>query len=272
MRIAACQMVSGLNAEENVIRAVTLIGAGAESGAELVVLPEHFAFLPQDDFALLGVAEDFGDGPIQEAVRMAAVRHRIWVAAGSIPLKTEDPARITNSLLVYDPKGDAVARYDRIHCFRYARGNEEFYDEARVMRPGRKAVSFTLTTWDGRELTVGLALGFDLRFPELFRALDPVDLQLLPATFTETTGRAHWATLLAARAVENQCYVVAAAQGGTHESGRRTWGHSRIVDPWGNLAAEFPAGEGIVIGDFDERLLRSVRGMLPALEARSSFE
>lgn len=268
MRIAACQMISGLDPEDNVLHALKLISAAAESGAQLVVLPEHFARVDRDDLSLLEIAEAPGSGPIQDAVRTAAMRLNLWIAAGSIPLKSDDPAHFFNSLLVFNPKGETAARYDRIHCFRYARPGDEAYDESRFMARGKDPVSFTLDTWDGNSVRVGLALGFDLRFPELFRSLGQCDLMLLPATFTETTGRAHWSTLLAARAVENQCYVAAAAQGGEHACGRRTWGHSRLIDPWGNTVSELPSGEGIVIGDLDPRLISSVRRMLPALDSR----
>ena len=267
MRISACQMVSGLDPEENVLHALKLIGAAAESGAELVVLPEHFACVDRDDRSLLAVAESFNNGPIQDAIRTAALRHNVWICAGSVPIACDD-SHFYNACIVYDPKGETAARYDRIHRFEYRRGDDEAYDESRFVQAGANPVSFRLTTWDGVELRVGLALGFDLRFPELFRSLGTCDLILLPATFTEITGRAHWATLLAARAIENQCYVAAAAQGGLHECGRRTWGHSRLIDPWGNMVSELPSGEGIVIGDIDPKLIANVRAMLPALDAR----
>ena len=268
MRISACQMTSGWDAEQNVLRALNLIAASAESGAELVVLPEHFAQLHCDEFPLLSIAENFEDGPIQESIRLAAIRHQLWICAGSIPIRSSDPSRFYNSTIVYNPKGDVAARYDRMHLFRYRRGSDESYDESRAVVPGKHPISFRLTTWDGLDVHIGLSLGFDLRFPELFRCYAPVDMILLPAVFTETTGRAHWSTLLSARAIENECYVVAAAQTGQHECGRRTWGHSRVVDPWGNIASELPTGEGIVIADFDETLVSSVRRMLPVLENR----
>lgn len=268
MRISACQMVSGLDPEENVLRALKLISASAESGAELVVLPEHFARVDRDDSSLLGIAEAYESGPIQDAIRTAAMRHQIWIAAGSIPIRGDDSTHFFNASIVYNPKGEAAARYDRIHLFRYTREGVEAYDESRFVQAGKHPVSFKLTTWDGLELRVGLTLGFDLRFPELYRSFGAMDLALVPSTFTETTGRAHWATLLAARAIENQCYICAATQGGSHECGRRTWGHSRIIDPWGNMVSELPAGEGIIIGDYDPNLISSVRRMLPALDAR----
>lgn len=271
MRISACQMVSGLDPEENVLHALKLISAAADSGAQLIVLPEHFARVASDDQSLLSIAERFNDGPIQDAIRTAAMRYNAWICAGSIPIQGEDDTHFYNACIVYDPNGETAARYDRIHRFRYHRGNEEAYDESRYVLAGKSPVSFRLATWDGLELRVGLSLGFDLRFPELYRSLGACDLLLVPATFTETTGRAHWATLLAARAIENQCYVAAAAQGGEHECGRRTWGHSRLIDPWGNMVSELPTGEGIVIGDIDPRLITNVRTMLPALDGRELY-
>lgn len=271
MRISACQMVSGRDPEANVVRAVNLISASAESGADLVVLPENFALFSAEPRETVAAGEVWGDGPIQEAVRMAAERCGVWVAAGSVPIRTEDPDRVALSLIVYSPDGKTAARYDRMHCFAYDPGAGERVDESNMMVPGRSPASFRLTTWDGLELRVGLAMGFDLRFPELFRSFGTVDLVLLPACFTETTGRAHWETLVAARAIENQCYIAAAAQSGAHECGRRTWGHSRIVDPWGTTVSGLAAGEGLVLADFDERRLAAVRRMLPALEARRIF-
>ena len=267
MRISACQMVSGTDPEQNVLDAINLIAASAESDAELIVLPEHFAMLGNDEDNLK-IAETFEDGPIQEAIRMAAVRHSLWIVAGSIPLKSNDDTHYINASIVYNPNGDVAARYDRIHLFRYHRGNMEAYDERHQVQAGQQPVSFKMTTWDGQDYSVGLSMGFDLRFPELFRSLNQPDLIVLPATFTETTGRAHWATLLAARAIENQCYLVAAAQGGPHQCGRRTWGHSRLNDPWGRTMSELTTGQGIVIGDIDLAQIRAVREMLPALSSR----
>ena len=199
MRISACQMISGIDPEQNVLDAVNLISASADSGADLVVLPENFALMA-GDAANLGIAEAVGEGPIQDAVRMAAMRCGLWVVAGSIPLKGKDATHYTQSSLVFDPEGNIAARYDRIHLFRL-QNKTEFYDERIYIEPGKSPVTFRMTTWDGESFSVGLSLGFDLRFPELFRGLSQPDLIVLPATFTEMTGRAHWATLLAARAI-----------------------------------------------------------------------
>ena len=269
MRISACQMISGTDPEQNVLEATNLIAASAESGAELVVLPEHFALLDNPE-KQLAIAETFEDGPIQETIRVAAARHHLWIVAGSIPLKTEDKRLCTNSSIVFDPSGNIVARYDRIHLFRFQNQNE-CYDERFYVQPGQAPVNFKITGWDGETLTVGLSLGYDLRFPELFRQLNQPDLIVLPATFTAMTGRAHWATLLAARAIENQCFVVASAQGGQHECGRTTWGHSKIIDPWGSTLSELALGKGIVIGNVDLAQLRAIRNTLPALTSRTLY-
>ena len=187
---------------------------------------------------------------------MAAMRCGLWVVAGSIPLKGKDATHYTQSSLVFDPEGNIAARYDRIHLFRL-QNKTEFYDERIYIEPGKSPV--------------GLSLGFDLRFPELFRGLSQPDLIVLPATFTEMTGRAHWATLLAARAIENQCFVAAAAQGGHHACGRRTWGHSRIIDAWGGMVSELASGTGIVIGNIERSQLENVRSTLPALASRTIY-
>ena len=250
MRISACQMISGIDPEQNVLDAVNLISASADSGADLVVLPENFALMA-GDAANLGIAEAVGEGPIQDAVRMAATHY-------------------TQSSLVFDPEGNIAARYDRIHLFRL-QNKTEFYDERIYIEPGKSPVTFRMTTWDGESFSVGLSLGFDLRFPELFRGLSQPDLIVLPATFTEMTGRAHWATLLAARAIENQCFVAAAAQGGHHACGRRNWGHSRIIDAWGGMVSELASGTGIVIGNIERSQLENVRSTLPALASHTIY-
>ena len=185
MRISACQMISGIDPEQNVLDAVNLISASADSGADLVVLPENFALMA-GDAANLGIAEAVGEGPIQDAVRMAAMRCGLWVVAGSIPLKGKDATHYTQSSLVFDPEGNIAARYDRIHLFRL-QNKTEFYDERIYIEPGKSPVTFRMTTWDGESFSVGLSLGFDLRFPELFRGLSQPDLIVLPATFTEMT-------------------------------------------------------------------------------------
>ncbi|MDO5530655.1 nitrilase-related carbon-nitrogen hydrolase [Sutterella sp.] len=269
MRIAALQMTSGLDAEANVIRALSMISAAADSGAELIVLPESFARLADRDAALSDIAEPFGDGPIQESVRFAAEKNGIWIAAGSIPVRSGDNGRFTDTTIVFNPAGEAAFRYDRVHLFSRKLSEEDiFCQEREKIDAGTTAGSFELINRDGEKLRVGVGIGFDLRFPEHFRAMATPDLILLPAAFTAQTGRAHWAALLAARAIENQCFVAAAAQSGQHECGRTTWGHTRVLDAWGSVLAEIPSGEGAAICDLELARLSSVRRMLPALACR----
>ncbi len=263
-RIAALQMVSGPEVAANLDAAARLLAEAAAGGAALAVLPEYFCLLGRRDTDKLDVAETPGEGPIQAFLADAARRHGLWIVGGTLPLKTEDPARVLNSNTVWAPDGSLAAHYDKIHLFSFEQG-EERYDEGRVLRAGDKPVALQA----GR-LRLGLSVCYDLRFPELYRALmrPPCDLLSVPSAFTVPTGRAHWELLLRARAVENQCYVIAAAQGGLHASGRRTWGHSLIVDPWGEVLALRPEGEGVIFADVDPARLADVRARLPALRHR----
>ena len=186
----------------------------------------------------------------------------IWLIGGTMPLVAAEPGKVLNTLLAYGPDGRCAGRYDKIHLFGFTRG-EESYNESRTIAPGRTVQA--LETPLGR---VGLSVCYDLRFPELYRAMGPCNLIVVPSAFTWTTGQAHWEILLRARAIENQCYVLAAAQGGRHPNGRRTWGHSMLVDPWGEVKAVLPEGEGVVCGDFDAGALDTVRTNLPALNHR----
>ncbi|AKJ27008.1 carbon-nitrogen hydrolase family protein [Caldimonas brevitalea] len=272
MKIAALQMVSSCSLPDNLARARALIAAAAEAGARLVALPENFAFMGRDDRDKLGLAEPFGDGPAQAMLSEAARQHGLWVVGGSIAVATDDPERVGNTTLVYDPQGECVARYDKIHLFCFddvtAQGARR-YDEALVLRAGETPTAFEMSV-DGQAWRVGLSICYDLRFPELYRRLmtPPCDLILVPSAFTYTTGRVHWELLLRARAVENQCYVMAPAQGGVHENGRRTWGHSLIADAWGEVIASHDEGEAVVVADLDRDHLAQVRQRLPALSHR----
>lgn len=263
-RIAAVQMVSGPEVQANLAAAGALLARAAEGGAQLAVLPEYFCLIGRRDSDKLAVAEPPGDGPIQDFLAAAARRHRMWIVGGTLPLSSDDPARAINACTVWAPDGALAARYDKIHLFGFTQGDEH-YDEGRVLRPGSTPVAL-----QAGALRVGLSVCYDLRFPELYRALmhPPCDLLSVPSAFTVPTGRAHWELLLRARAVENQCYVVAAAQGGPHASGRRTWGHSMIVDPWGEVLALLPQGEGVLFADLDGARLAEVRTRLPALQHR----
>ena len=264
MKIAALQTVATPDVERNLDTAARLIGEAAREGAELVALPEYFCLMGQRDDDKLRLAEAPGEGPIQAFLAAQAKQHGLWLIGGTLPMRTADPAHARNSCCVYAPDGKLAARYDKIHLFRYDNGRES-YDEARVLEAGSEPV-----TLQAGPLRVGLSVCYDLRFPELYRRLctPPCDLLSVPAAFTYTTGRAQWELLLRARAVENQCYVIAPAQGGTHENGRRTWGHSMVVDPWGEVLAVRPEGEGVVLAEVDAKRLATVRSQLPALEHR----
>jgi nitrilase len=264
MKIAALQMVSTTRVDENLATAQRLIAQAARDGAELVALPEYFCLMGRTDRDKLGVAEAPDGGPIQSMLAAAAREHGVWVIGGTLPIRTDDPERVLNSNCVYAPDGTLAARYDKIHLFKYDNGRER-YDEGCAIRAGSVP-----TTVQAVGLRVGLSVCYDLRFPELYREMmhPPCDLISVPAAFTHTTGLAHWELLLRARAVENQCYVVAAAQGGTHENGRRTFGHSLVVDPWGEVLAMLPEGEGVVLAEVERERIASVRMQLPALEHR----
>jgi nitrilase len=266
MRIAALQTVATPSVERNLDTARRLIAEAAQEGAQLVALPEYFCFMGQRDSDKLALAETPGDGPIQQMLADAAREHGLWVIGGTLPLRTGSPDRVFNACCVYSPAGQLAARYDKIHLFRYDNGRES-YDEGRVLQAGTTPVAC-----DVGGLRLGLSICYDLRFPELYRRLmhPPCDLLAVPAAFTHTTGRAHWEVLLRARAIENQCYVIAPAQGGLHENGRRTFGHSLIVDPWGEVKALQEVGEGVVMAELDAERIASVRSQLPALTHRLS--
>lgn len=266
MKLAALQMVSTPDVARNLEAATRLIAQAAAAGAGLVALPEYFCLLGRQDGDKLQHAEAPGAGPIQQCLSDAAKRHGLWVIGGTLPIRDRERhgERVLNSNPVYAPDGTLAARYDKMHLFAFDNGRER-YDEGRTLAAGAQPVAVPCGP-----LRVGLSVCYDLRFPELYRALmsPPCDLISVPAAFTYTTGQAHWELLLRARAVENQCYVIAAAQGGTHENGRRTWGHSLIADPWGEVLAVQAEGEGVVMATLDPARLAQVRRQLPALEHR----
>ena len=269
MKIAAVQMVSTPRVDENLAAARRLIAVAAADGATLVALPEYFCLMGNDDRDKLAHAEAPGDGPIQRALADCARAHAVWLIAGTLPIRTATGERALNASCVYAPDGRHHARYDKIHLFRYDNGREQ-YDEGRVLQAGREPVAAVLDTAGG-PLRVGMSVCYDLRFPELYRVLmePPCDLLVVPSAFTHTTGRAHWEVLLRARAIENQCYVMAPAQGGRHENGRRTWGHTMIVDPWGEVLACVAEGEGVALAELDRDHIAAVRAQLPALAHRA---
>ncbi len=261
--IAAIQMISGPELAPNLATATRLIAVAAEKGAQLVALPEYFPIIEASDATRLAVREVEGSGPIQDLLAELAMRHGLWIVGGSIPLLADDPAKFRNSSLVFDPAGRRVARYDKIHLFGFRKGTES-YDEAATIEAGAPAP----VVFDAPCGRVGLGICYDLRFPELFRAMGELDLIVLPAAFTDTTGRAHWEVLMRARAIENQCYVLAAAQGGLHPGGRMTHGNSLIIDPWGEVIARHDYGEGVIVAELDSARIAEVRASLPALKHR----
>lgn len=266
MKVAAVQMVSGHALQANLEAASRAVAEAARQGAELVLLPEYFCLLGRSDRDKLAIAEPPGQGPIQNQLAQLARGHGLWIVGGTLPLTTPDPQRVRNSCLAFNPAGEQVARYDKIHLFRFAQGTES-YDEARTLERGGEVVRFALPSRDGHTWQVGLSVCYDLRFPELYRRL-AADLLLVPSAFTHTTGQAHWEVLLRARAVENLAFVAAAAQGGVHDNGRRTWGHSMLIDPWGQILQQLPEGPGVVVAELQARRLMEVRSQLPALDHR----
>ncbi len=268
MKVAAIQMVSSPSVEANLRTAREWVLRAAEQGAELVALPEYFCGMGLRDTDKLAYAEAKGEGPIQAALSAWAAEAGVWLVGGTLPLIAPTAGRIFNTELLFSPDGDCVASYEKVHLFRFARG-EERYDESRVVQPGTQPVTATVHDRSGQAWTLGLSVCYDLRFPELYRALAGADLLLVPSAFTHTTGQAHWEVLLRARAIENQGYVLAPAQGGIHDNGRQTWGHSMLVDPWGQVVAQRTTeGAGMVLGSLDRAFLRQVRQQLPALEHR----
>ena len=270
MKIALMQTVSTPSVERNLATAAALVAQAAASGARLAVLPESFCFMGRKDTDKLAIAEADGSGPSQDRLAALAREHALWLVGGTLPIRepADGAERARNACCVWSPDGERVARYDKIHLFRFSDGTES-YDEGRTLVPGSAPVVFDAEGW-----RVGLSVCYDLRFPELYRSLmrpEPCDLLLVPSAFTVPTGRAHWELLLRARAVENQVYVAAAAQGGTHENGRSTWGHSLVADPWGTVVAErTEPGAGIVLHTLERERIDAVRRKLPALEHRGA--
>ena len=262
-RIAAIQMVSAPEVSTNLEAAARLIAEAAANGARLAALPENFYLIGRHEADKVKAREPEGGGPIQEFLADAARRHRLWIVGGTTPIETGQESLISSACLVFDDTGRRVARYDKMHLFRFDGGGNERYDESRTLQPGAAAVA--LESPFGR---LALSICYDVRFPELYRGLAPFDVMFVPSAFTVPTGRAHWDLLLRARAVENQAYVVAPAQGGLHASGRRTYGHSMVVDPWGEVLAVRPEGEGVVLAEIDTDRIAEVRRSLPALGNR----
>ena len=261
-KVAVVQMVSTPRVEENLAAAAKLVARAAKQGAKLIALPEYFCILGMRDTDKVAAREKDGAGPIQEFLSGTAKRHGVWLVGGSVPLECADSRKVRNSCLVYDPDGRRVARYDKIHLFGLELGAERF-DEARTIEAGTQPCAI-----DSPFGRIALSVCYDVRFPELYRALAPMDIILVPSAFTATTGRAHWETLLRARAIENLAWVLAPAQGGKHPNGRQTHGHSMVVDPWGKVIAERAAEPGVVVADIDPAFQAKMRLSLPALAHR----
>ncbi|ASK27796.1 carbon-nitrogen hydrolase family protein [Neisseria chenwenguii] len=262
LRAAAVQMISTTDPETNIRTMRRLVRGAAEQGAEWVLLPEYWPLMGRKDTDKISFAEPLGDGIFQTALSEAAAECGVVLFGGTVPLQSAASGKVMNTMPVFDRSGARTGLYHKMHLFGFS-GLGERYAEADTISAG---VDVPDLAADGVRVAAGVC--YDLRFPEFFRAQQPFDVMLLPAAFTYTTGKAHWELLLRARAVENQCYLIAAAQGGLHESGRRTFGHSMIIDPWGEVLAVLPEGEGVVVADLDASRLQSVRTRLPALAHR----
>jgi len=261
-KVAAVQMVSTPDVAENLVAVRRLVAQAAAEGAQLVALPEYWPIMGMSDTDKVAHAEQPGSGPVQDCMMELAREHGVWLIGGTLPMVSPESGKVLNTTLVYDAQGRAVSRYDKIHLFGFNKGAES-YDEARTIVPGED-----IGVFDAPFGRVGLSVCYDLRFPELYRAMGECALIAVPAAFTHTTGLAHWEVLLRARAIENQCYVLASAQGGKHVNGRRTFGHSMLIDPWGEVKAVLAEGEGVVSGELDAQFLAGVRASLPALRHR----
>jgi nitrilase len=258
-RVAAIQMASGPNVAANLQEAQRLIELAAATGARIVALPEYFAIMGMKDTDKVAAREKDGSGPIQDFLAAQSSRHKVWLVGGTAPLESSVPGKVRNACLVYDQTGRRVARYDKIHLFGFEMGQESYFEE-RTIEPGSG-----VCTVDSPYGRLGISVCYDLRFPELYRAMGDVDLILVPSAFTETTGKAHWDTLIRARAIEYLAYVIAPAQGGYHVNGRETHGNTMIVDPWGVVLDRLPRGSGVVVAGVNPTYQAKIRRSLPAL-------
>ena len=263
IKVAGIQMASSPQVGSNLIEAERLIAIAASQGAKIVVLPEYFCIMGVKEIDKVKVRETAGDGLIQRFLAKMAKDYKIWLIGGTVPLTSNFPNKVRNSCLVYNDKGVQVARYDKIHLFGLDLGTEHYHEE-NTIEPGDEVV--VVETPYGK---IGLSICYDLRFPELYRAMGEVDMIVIPSAFTETTGKAHWESLIRARAIENLCYVIAPAQGGYHLSGRETHGNSMIVDPWGVILDRLPRGSGVVMANVNRDYQTSLRNSLPALKHKT---
>ena len=249
-------MVSGPELGPNLAAAERLIAAATAAGARLVALPENFYLIGRHETDKVALRETDGKGPVQDFLSRVSREKKVWLVGGTAPIAADDPKRIYGACLVYDDSGRRVARYDKMHLF-WFKSETEHYDEARTLQAGTRPLA--IQSPFGR---LALSVCYDVRFPELYRGLGSFDAMFVPSAFTVPTGAAHWETLLRARAIENKAYVVAPAQGGRHAAGRRTWGHSMIVDPWGEVLASRDEGEGVVLAELDSGRLAEIRRRL----------
>ena len=266
LNMASIQMVSTPSLSENLEVAEGLIKAAADCGAQIAVLPEYFCLMGLKDTDKVNAREAAGSGPIQERLAAIAQENNIYLVAGTIPLEAKESNKVLNTSLVFDPTGKQIARYDKIHLFGFQTETERYEESETIAagsQPGQFAIRINEVDWH-----FGLSICYDLRFPELYRALGQVDCHIIPAAFTYTTGKDHWEILLRARAIENQCYVLSSAQGGVHLNQRRTWGESMLIDPWGEILSNLPEGEGFIQGKLSKDKLKEVRSKLPALKHR----
>ncbi len=266
MRVAAIQMTSGHDIQANLDAAGRFLEDAAKQGAVLAALPENFAFMGLNSGDKRAVGEPDGAGRIQNFLADTARRLKLWVVGGTIPLRSDRDGRVTASSLVYTAEGQRAARYDKIHLFDVdVPGSTETHRESAHTIPGHDAR--VVDTPAGK---LGLAVCYDMRFPELFRVLSRqgADLFVVPSAFTVPTGEAHWETLLRTRAIENLCGLIAPAQWGVHPSGRATYGHSMIIDHWGKVLAQMPGGTGCLVADIDTAARMEARWKFPALEHR----
>ncbi len=276
MKVAAIQMVSATSLDANLQSAQALLNEAAQAGAELAVLPEYFCLMGRKDTDKLAIQEPFGDGQIQAFLSQTARDLKLWIVGGTLPISVDNPlssaltrTRVYNTSLAFSPGGECVARYDKIHLFKFDNGQEAF-DESRVLWRGNQPTQFEMPDRAGQTWRIGMSVCYDLRFPELYRhySKSGADVLLVPSAFTYTTGEKHWEVLLRARAIENQAFVVAPAQGGLHENGRRTWGHSLLIDPWGEVLGQRPVDAGVVCHDLVFARRSECHARLPALSHR----
>lgn len=267
--VVAIQMASGPNVNANLLEAERLIADAAAESAKLVVLPENFALMGHQETDKVDIGEQQGDGPLQDFLSQQARKHKIWLVGGTIPMASSDKTRIRAATILYNDSGEQVARYDKIHMFDVSLpDSDERYIESETIESGNETL--VVDTPFGK---LGLAICYDLRFPEMFRELldKGMEILVIPSAFTEVTGRAHWEPLLRARAIENQCYVIAAAQGGYHANGRETHGNSMIIDPWGIILNRLSKAAGVVRAEIDMERVSNIRKTFPAVEHRRLY-